>query len=448
MDPEAELVGGAHKIFNDDVMVPIRIWRCSCTPFPKVGVLVMTVKHKKGKSFVGGIFRYFTITRTRRLFFARVAITGFSASSRPLDLAGNAEHHRHMELSLESYQAIVKHVGSRVDLCTLCRDAWEAFRMCRLFATTPRLAAIVEALTLFVGDEDDSDTPQFEVRLPNNFWPTISEALHHTTRLRFLNLQLDNAGDAAQAWILDGIAFRLRTFHCDLQWDAHLVSFLNTQPDIDDLYIVDYSVPEDTTQTSPFVSSPLNPSALPELSTLECTFAEAACALVPTRPISRLKTCFSKTRLPEKRVELSLLFSKLMETTHPLCSLDIADSSYSEPFSMDLLASVVGLQSQVHDLRYFGTLVLPIDGHVRLRFYGLLRVLPSLECVEVDVSEWDPPPPMPAGLRALASELRLYCPSLRRVIFVNDFERTVIAASDDAYAPDYDTSAETIWREF
>ena len=290
-----------------------------------------------------------------------------------------------MEVPLGVYRLIVKHVGSRADLCTLCRvnkefqrvaeqalyntiyasDVWDTFRMCSLFARTPRLAAIVENLTLFVGDEDDGDSrPQSEVRLPNDFWPTVSEALHQTTRLRFLNLHLDNAGDPAQAWILDGTAFQLRSFRCDLQWDGHLVSFLNTQTDINDLYIVDYSVSEDTAQTSTSVSSPLDPAALPNLSTLECTFAEAACALVPTRPISRLKTCFSKTRLAEKREELLLLFSNLIETTHPLRSLDIADSSYSDSFSMELLASVVRLQSQVHDLRYLGTLVLPVDGHV------------------------------------------------------------------------------------
>ena len=290
-----------------------------------------------------------------------------------------------MELSLDAYRSIVKHVGSRADLSTLCRvnkgfqlaaeralyntihasNAWDSSGMCSLFAKAPRLAAMVEALTLVVGDEDDGDSgPSSKVCLPNDFWPTVSKALHHTTGLRFLNLHLENAGNAAQAWILNGTAFRLRSFHCDLQWDADLVSFLNSQPDIDDLYIVDYSWPEDTAQASTSISLPLDPGALPNLSTLQCTFAEAACALVPTRPISRLKTCFSKTRLPEKREELLLLFSKLTETTHPLHSLDIADSDYSDSFSMELLASVVSLQNQVHDLRYLGTLVLPIDGHV------------------------------------------------------------------------------------
>lgn len=290
-----------------------------------------------------------------------------------------------MELSLETYRLVAKYVGNRADLCTLCRvnkgfqraaeralystihasDTRETFRMCSLFSSTPCLAAIVDNLTLFVGDGDGDDRQsQSEVCLPNDFWPTVSEALHQTTRLRFLNLHLNNAGDAAQAWIFNGTTFRLHSFHCDLQWDANLVSFLNTQTGIDDLYIEDYSVLEDTGQASTSGSSLLNLPALPNLSFLECTFSEAACALVPARPISRLKTCFSKTRLTEKRKELSLLFFKLMETTHSLRSLDIADSSYSDSFSMELLASVVRLQNRVHDLRYLATLVLPIDGHV------------------------------------------------------------------------------------
>ncbi|KAF9219150.1 hypothetical protein BS17DRAFT_798280 [Gyrodon lividus] len=372
-----------------------------------------------------------------------------------------------MELSLEAYRLIVKYVGNRVDLCTLCRvnrgfqraaeqalyntiyasDTSDTYIMCSLLADKPRLAIVVDALTMFVGDEDHSGYG-VPTSFPDNFWHTVAQALQQTTRLRFLNLHLFCAGDAARAWILDGTAFRLRSFHCDLQWDTHLVSFLNTQPDVNDLYILDYRVAEDTVHTSASLSPPLNAGALPSLSILECTFAEAACALVPTRPVSRLKTCFSKTRLPEKRKELSLLFSKLLQATHPLCSLDIADSSYSESFSMELLAAVVELQKQAQGLRYLGTLVLPIGGEDRLRFYMSLRRLSFLECVEVDVSEWEPSPPVPAGVRALAYELRLYCPSVERVIFVKDFERTVITAVDGICALDCDTNIENIWREF
>ncbi|KIK93638.1 hypothetical protein PAXRUDRAFT_144643 [Paxillus rubicundulus Ve08.2h10] len=372
-----------------------------------------------------------------------------------------------MELSLEAYRLIVKYVGNRAGLCTLCRvnkgfqrvaeqalyntiyasDASGTLAMCRLLADKPRLAIIVEALTMFVGDDDHSG-PDVPTSLLDDFWHTVAQALRQTTRLRFLNLHIDYTGDTARAWILHGTTFRLRSFHCDLIWDTHLVSFLNTQPNISDLYIVDYRVPEDILHNSAPTSLPLDAGALPYLSTLECTFSEAACALVPTRPISRLKTCFSKTRLPEKREELALLFSKLLQATHPLCSLDIADSSYSESFSMELLAAVVELQNQVQGLRYLGTLVLPIGGEDRLQFYGLLRRLSHLECIEVDVSEWEPSPPVPAGVRALAYELRLYCPSVERVVFVNEFERTVITVVRGTCTLDFDTNIENMWREF
>ncbi|KAF9235641.1 hypothetical protein BU15DRAFT_89494 [Melanogaster broomeanus] len=370
-----------------------------------------------------------------------------------------------MELPLEAYHLIVRYVGHRADICTLCRvnkgfqhaaeralynsiyasDTSETLLVCSLLAGKPRLATFVVTLTAFIGDEDYNGSG-VSTSLPDDFWHIVARALQQTTRLRFLNLHLYYGGETAQAWILDGTTFHLRRFHCDLQWDTHLVFFLNSQPDISDLYIVDYRVPEDAVHTS-VPSSPLDTGALPHLSTLECTFAEAACALVPSRPVSHLKTCFSKTRLPEKRQELSLLFSKLVQATRPLYSLDIADSSYSESFSMELLAAVVKLQNQTRGLRYLGTLVLPIGGPDRLQFYGLLRRLCFLECVEVDVSEWEPSPSVPAGVRALACELRLYCPSVERVIFVNDFERTVITAVHGICAQDCGTNTENIWRE-
>ena len=413
-------------------------------------------------------------------FFVKANFTRHNAFS------GNVDHQHLMEPYIGTYRLIVKHIGSSADLSTLCRvnkrfqqvaeqvlystistvNARDSFGMCSLFAKTPRLAAMVNSLTLLISDEDDSGSgPPAELRLPDHFWPTLSKALHQTTGLRFLKIHLENVGDAAQAWILSDTTFRLLGFHCDLQWDADLVSFLNTQSDIDDLYIVDYSLAEDNTPTSTSTSS-LNPDALPNLSTLQCTFIEAAYALVPSRPISRLKTCFSKTRLPDKREELLLLFSGLRKTTHPLRSLDIADSSYSDSFSMALLSSVVKLGNRIQELRYLGTFVLPIDGDVvrnlvsgndrcrlthiikRLEFYGLLRTLCHLECLEVDVSEWEPPPPVPSGMQALAGELRLYCPSLQRVVFVNDFERTVITAARGRYAVDHESNTDNIWREF
>ncbi|EIW81540.1 hypothetical protein CONPUDRAFT_104945 [Coniophora puteana RWD-64-598 SS2] len=359
-----------------------------------------------------------------------------------------------MELSLETYRLIVTYVGTRSDICALCRVS-RRFRMaaerslyntiyahnvsdtaerCALFARQPRIAAHVEALTISLG----GDGPTMAEDVPEELWAAVAQALHNTTRLRFFNL--DCAGDVPSAWILDDASFSLRTFHCDLRWDAHLVEFLNGQMELADLYISDYSEGD-----ADGVS--LSPGALPALSVLECTFSEAACALLPGRPISRLKTCFSNADVQKKRAEMANLINKISLSTGVLVALDIADSSYCEIFSLELLSAVVSLTRAMYNLRYLGTLVLPIDGPERLQFYGKLRRLAFLHTVEVDVTEWEPSPSVPAGVCALAGEMRLYCPSIQRVIFVNDFERTVVCVINGSPKVDYYSITDTTWRE-
>ena len=72
--------------------------------------------------------------------------------------------------------------------------------------------------------------------------------------------------------------------------------------------------------------------------------------------------------------------------------------------------------------------------------------LRRLHTIELEVSEWDPAP-TPQALRALASELRLYCSSIKCCIFVQDFERTVVRVVNGFCAIDYDTVTENLWRE-
>ena len=82
----------------------------------------------------------------------------------------------------------------------------------------------------------------------------------------------------------------------------------------------------------------------------------------------------------------------------------------------------------------------------------MLRGLPCVECVEVEVTDWDPPPTSYAALRAITNELRLYCRTVKKVVFVCDFERVVVTASDDgrggcALEEEHDGAADVIWRE-
>lgn len=300
-----------------------------------------------------------------------------------------------MEFSPELYWNIVKNVGNRNDITTLCRvnkgfrhaaeralyntlylgTTEQIVTVCDTLARQSRLASLVDALTLQVSDMDDvdSDDEDDEVSrevtdrlyLPDQHWESISHCLQKTHSLRHFNVHINNGSRASNAWILRNTAFRLRSFHCDLNWDQDLVDFLNTQADLDDLFISDFDDSKcsdgssSTTQTPPTC---LDSNALPNLSRLECTFTEAATMIVPARPITHLKTCFSCSKIEEKRVEMNTLLAKVRLSTRPLRSLDIADSSYDEDFSMELLSAVVVPEVTTKNLRYLGTLVLPVAG--------------------------------------------------------------------------------------
>ncbi|EAU80908.2 hypothetical protein CC1G_03084 [Coprinopsis cinerea okayama7 len=389
-----------------------------------------------------------------------------------------------MDLTLEAYSNIVGHVGRRSDITALCRVS-KAFRraaelalyksiflentyqirdLCVTLANSPRLASLVESLTLSpVEDEEhghsyeDGDEDSSLHELPDEYWLWISKALANTTRLLDLEIHSQIGPTSACSWIYPKPpVFQLRSLHCDFDWDDDLVTFLNSQHDLEDLYILDFKplIPSTATNddtsssTTSSKSMTIHDTAMPSLTTLECTFSEAADAIVPHRPISRLKTCFSKTEPSAKQAELTRLITTLAQSTRSLRSLDIADSSYNEPFTMSLLKTIVGNPVTSTSLRYLGTLVLPVSGQERLQFYGLLMRLPVLQCIEIEVSEWDPVPSTPAAFRALASELRIYCPSATVVVFVHDFERTVVTMSGGLRTVDDDPYTEHLWREF
>ena len=63
------------------------------------------------------------------------------------------------------------------------------------------------------------------------------------------------------------------------------------------------------------------------------------------------------------------------------------------------------------------------------------------------MSEWDPAPTTQAALRALTYELRIYCPTIRWVIFVYEFDRAVMKFVDGMGVLDPEASADTLWRE-
>ena len=314
-----------------------------------------------------------------------------------------------MDLSLEAYRTVVKYVGNRSDIASLCRvsksfrqaaeralyntlymrKAHETTILCDTLVAQPRLSSLVEALIIVSaaegqsrasaleneGDSDDDSRHEHgcdveqesEEKCPDTDWSSISHVLKQTINLRYLNIHI-NDGPTSYAWILDGCTFLLRKFHCDFDWDQHLVKFLDNQTELEDLYILDFkdAIASEVVADSPLGSTSVPPDlgaldakGIPNLSKLECTFVEAVVTILPYRPVTHLKTCFSRSETIAKRAEMRLLLSCVALSTGPLRSLDIADATYHKSFSMELLENIVNLHV---DLRYLGTLVLPIGG--------------------------------------------------------------------------------------
>jgi hypothetical protein len=300
-----------------------------------------------------------------------------------------------MELTLEAISIIVKHTGSRSEVALLCRVSKSFRRVAEraLYKTihlsnseavlawsstlvdSPRLACLVQTLTISLMEGEESDVSNedsnesYDVEMPEEIWEGIGAALRKTTNLKSLIMHSQNSPIPAHAAILRDTSFTLHTFHCDFDWDDDLIHFLNAQTVLRDLYILDFkkqaSTPSRTTDTIDMPSPSntiLDASSMPHLTTLECTFSEAVDALAPHRPVSHLKTCFSRTDTEEKRDEMNRLFRSISRSSRSIRSLDIADSSYDEAFSMDLLRMVISTKGTCSDLRYLGTLVLPVDG--------------------------------------------------------------------------------------
>ena len=293
---------------------------------------------------------------------------------------------------------IVRYAKSRKDICvlarvckgfqvvaerslynTLCLSGTGAtMSVCNILASQPRVAVYVETLTITVRDNETDREGELSHHLTQEYWGSVKAGLRSTHRLLRLTIQIDFIGHSHHAWVLDGCRFKLRLFHCDLAWDNHLVGFLNDQDELEDLYILDFPYPADAEPLTPTEPQrPLSPppppvrrvvspvpraGSLPKLSILECPTTDAVLALVPGRPITRVKTCFATSDVERKRRELTTLFVNLRASTRPLLSLDLGDSSYNADCSLNFLRHCVSANRTMDNVRYLGTLALPVDG--------------------------------------------------------------------------------------
>jgi hypothetical protein len=190
-----------------------------------------------------------------------------------------------MTLSMEVRNLIVRHSGSRRDICALARVCKDfqvvaerslyntlylsgtdaTISLCNVLASQPRVAGYVEALTVAVKNDETSSEEEVSSHFREEYWRSVGAGLRSVHRLLHLTVQVDFIGNSSHAWILDGCQFRLRTFRCDLAWDDHLVDFLNDQDELEDLYILDFPYPADVDSqaTSAQPPPPLSPPPPP-----------------------------------------------------------------------------------------------------------------------------------------------------------------------------------------
>jgi hypothetical protein len=375
-----------------------------------------------------------------------------------------------MNFSLEIYRLVISYLNNRADIAALCRVS-RSFRyvaeralyntlymsanspmtipLCETLSTQVRVAGLVEAITIFV-DEGEED------KMDDDYWSGVAGALRSTTQLRFLNVLITGNGFVSLSWILADCTFHLRSFHSVLEWDQGLIAFLSKQDLLRDLFLAHYSSNH---------SSPLRAGLLPSLSTLESEQLQAAASLVPHRPVTHVKTHFSRVQPHQKLIEFDRLCCSLQKSAQPILSLEISDDMPTVEFSQDLLSYIVNSFDKVVGLRYLGTLMLPVHGHEvgfslaltvscsqtkptqRLVFYARLMCLPRLRHVQMDISHWRPLPQTFVALRALANELKLYCTEILSVVFVHNYERAVLRYVRGICTADGETEGSTLWRE-
>lgn len=288
---------------------------------------------------------------------------------------------------METCHLIVQNVSSRRDICSLsrvCRSfrvaaervlyntlylsgSRNTMKLCETLAKQSCVSVYVEALTISRTDEEDKRGG--EVALSTDYWNAIADVLCATTRLRHLTIHLEDVAGFEHAWILDECKFKLRTFHCDLDWDSSLARFLEMQTELVDLYLLDFPHPDscpslDASSDSSTLSSQLDisPDSLPALSVVECPTTDAVETLVPRRPITRIKTSLSSSTPEGKREEMDRLFTSLRLSTKNILSIDLADPSYSSELSLLLLRCCTADCRTRAELRHLAALILPVDG--------------------------------------------------------------------------------------
>ncbi|TFK38945.1 hypothetical protein BDQ12DRAFT_630043 [Crucibulum laeve] len=265
-------------------------------------------------------------------------------------------------------------------------DVNRAQQACRTLITTGRVSYV--RTFVFHPDSRRGPIPP----LKPVFWSLMQGALNAMRNLESLTI-VDPT--FSNTWIFDPdqISFQLRESKLRFTWDNHIARFLEGQKKLRVLQFYERQ-PISATIDRP----------LPSLRMLDSCLSIATQLI--SSPISNMQVVMD---VEDVQIALTMLrkFANLHKTLRALNLLDIVDDNVS----LKIFNSV---SRSCPQLIHLGLLPLPV--HHRHKFHHCLMDMHSLRSIELDIARWTPPPPTIAQ-RALAAELKIYCPTICTVTF-------------------------------
>ncbi|KAI5989003.1 hypothetical protein EDD15DRAFT_2285748 [Pisolithus albus] len=299
------------------------------------------------------------------------------------------------------------------------------FRACQSVISRARLGPYVRSFYIF------QDTGRFQRALPDGFWGVVQLAL---SKMRSLQCLVIHDPTYSNGWVLGDtshVPFQLQEARLFFYWDRDFVRFLESQNKLKSLHIIDGP------DNDPFLR--LEVGSLPELQIFDGTLMAAEHIVSVTTSITHLQITLDTNSEPD----LLAFVPKLARLTS-LGALSILHlSEHLGVRAFPLIAATCCT------LRHLGVIPLPLPGPNSIYFYRALLSMHQLRMLEVSTAAWTP---QPTGIqqRILASEIRVYCPSIEYVCFWTGGGRTlwILDGNDWNYHSDngHHTTLDALWK--
>lgn len=234
-------------------------------------------------------------------------------------------------------KSLQHHAESKLYQVIMSANTHVTFRACQSILAQPRLGPLVRSFSFLPDTRRD---------IPAQFWSTLQRALSKMRALEHLFLQ-DPA--FANGWVLGDIPhipFQLVEARLLLDWDAHLVKFLESQNKLKSLHTIDGP------NESAFF---LEAGSLSELRTFDGPLAAAHHIVHVGASLTHLQVVLDKN----SELDVLAFIPSLVRLASSLRALSILH--LPEALAIDVLRSITKACPQ---LRHIGTIPLPLPRYV------------------------------------------------------------------------------------